>query len=153
MGAWHAERSPPFFNTRSLCPPQDAEKEDAKEARKAEDIDMKGLKVKEEEDIGNDLMDLAGAKVSKGKKGTSGRKGQVVSDVGFTAPAPAPSSSYDDRGAGGGRGGGGRGGMGGSRGGGMGGPRGGGGGRGGGGRGERSGPAPNLADDASFPTL
>jgi hypothetical protein len=117
------------------------------EGRKAEEMDMKGLKVKEEVNVENDLMDLAGTKTAKGKKGSSGRKGQAVTDVGFTAPAPAPSASYDDRGAAGGRGGG----RGGARGGGLG--RGGGGGRGGGARGERSGPAPNLADESAFPAF
>ena len=108
----------------------------AKEGRKADAIDMKGLKVKEDEEL-DDLMGLASGKVSKGKKASTGRKGQAVQDLGFTTAAPAP--AYEERGSGGGRGGG----RGGSR----------GGGRGGGRGGERSGPAPNLGDSSAFPTL
>jgi plasminogen activator inhibitor 1 RNA-binding protein len=108
------------------------------EARKAEAIDMKGLKVKAADDspevwtIGDDDK---GGKGSKSKK--SGRKATQFTDVSFsTAPVDSPSSGGRGRG----RGGGGRGGGGDYR------PRGPGGGA------QAAAPAVTL-DTSSFPSL
>jgi len=107
---------------------------EAKEERKAEAIDMKGLKIKSDPDDVDEIRigDSSGGK----KKDKSKKTKELFTDVNFTTPPIETSSPSGGRGGGrGGRGGG---------------PR------AGGGRGRGGGAAAanlNLADDSSFPTL
>lgn len=120
---------------------QEKDESERLEVRKAETVDMKGLKLKSEESetvwtIGDDDKSGKGGKSKK-----SGRKATAITDVSFSI-APVDSSPSSGGGRGRGRGGGSRGGD--FR------PRSGGG--GGGGAGAQA-PAVSLADSAMFPSL